>query len=142
MKIADRGKYIISNRFFKIILSVVLLSVILNVLTGCTEKPWNYENVVWYSDNPSIEIIKISGENSFGTLKINDTEMEIELLWGPTGTFEIVDATKKDGNTVVEDMTLLRGRVKYDKDSATLVISEDHIYENKYSSIVLQRKDI
>lgn len=142
MKIADRGKYIISNRFFKIILSVVLLSVILNVLTGCTEKPWNYEDVVWYSDNPSIEIIKISGKNSFGTLKINDTEMEIELLWGPTGTFEIVDATKKDGNTVVEDMTLLRGRVKYDKDSATLVISEDHIYENKYSSIVLQRKNI
>ena len=112
------------------------------VLAGCTEKPWNYENVIWYSDNPQIEIIREPEKYWVGTLKLNDTEMQIELHWGPTGSFRIVDATKNDGNTAVEDMTLLGGRVKYDKNSAILVIKEDYIFDNKYSSIVLYRKDI
>lgn len=128
----------------KAILPIILFSVILNVLVlaGCTEKPWNYENVIWYSDNPQIEIIREPEKYWVGTLKLNDTEMQIELHWGPTGSFRIVDATKNDGNTAVEDMTLLGGRVKYDKNSAILVIKEDYIFDNKYSSIVLYRKDI
>ena len=127
-----------------ILLPVVLLTVFLNVLVfaGCTEKPWNYDNVVWYSENPKIEIIKRPGENWLGTLTTDDAEIQIELLWGPTGSFDIIDATKDDGNTAVEEMTLLDGRVKYDKNSVTLVINKDYIFENKYSSIVLQRKSI
>ena len=131
-------------RIRKVILSVILLSFFLNVLvfTGCTKKPWSYDNVVWYSENPTIEIIKSPGENWIGTLRYGDTEMQIKLLWGPTGSFDIVDATKNDGETAVEEMTLLSGKVKYDKYSATLVIDKDYIFENKYSSIVLQRKNI
>ena len=128
----------------KFILPVVLLSVFFNVLifSGCTEKPWNYDNVIWYSDNPAIEIIKLPGESWLGTLEIDDEEIQIMLLWGPTETFFIVDATKNDGNTAVEEMTLIKGKVKYDENSATLVIKKDYIFKYKYNSIILQRKNI
>ena len=128
----------------KFILSVVLLSVFFNVLifSGCTEKPWYYDNVIWYSENPKIEIIKRPGKDWLGTLVTDDEEIQIELLWGPAGSFEIIDAKKDDGITPLEEMTLIKGKVKYDENSATLVIKKDYIFKYKYNSIVLQRKNI
>ena len=130
----------------KIILPVILLSLILNVLVlagaGCKKGPWSYDNVIWYSDDPQIEIIKELGKDWVGTLTVDDTEMQIELHWGGTWTYRIVDATKNDGNTAVEYMTLLWGRVEYKKNIVTLVIKEDYIFDYKYSSIKLIKKDI
>ena len=130
--------------FKRVILPVILLTLILNmlVITGCNKAPWDYPNVDWYSENPVIELhTEYSGEPSIGYMEIDGEQTAVYLWWGPpTYTFTIHAYDSENGISVETDKLLLLGKVKYDKNSATLIISEDYIFENKYSSIVLKRK--
>ena len=137
-----------AKRVRKIILPVILLSLILNVLVlagaGCKKGPWSYDNVIWYSDNPIIELrTEYSGEPSIGYVEIDGKRTEIYLCWGPpTYTFTIRVYNAEDGVSIGTDELLLQGKVKFDKNSATLIIKEDYIFDYKYSSIVLFMKNI
>lgn len=130
------------KKFLKIICFLVLLVVPVLYFTACTEKPWNYDNVIWYSNEPELEVTNSSDTPWLGIIKLNNSELSVQLLWGPTGSFEIIDYSKKDIETPIEDITILSGRVNYDKYTATLVIENDAVFDNKYQSIVLQKREI
>ena len=123
------------------ILSFICTILFFVQISCTTQKPWQYRNVVWYSVEPEIEIIKAENFNWEGYLIIDNEQILIDLLWGRTGTFEIVDSLKHDQQTPIEDIRLITGRVEYDDNSATLIITEDNIFNNKYSKIKLYRKD-
>lgn len=105
------------------------------------KKPWSYRNVVWYSEEPKIEIIKSEKYDWQGYLAVDGEKVAISLLWGPTCTFEIIDFSKDDGNTAMSEIRLISGRVEYNKNNAILIIKEDKVYNNEYSKIVLNRKN-
>lgn len=124
-------------------IAVVTLILIVSVLSACnTKKPWDYGNVEWYSETPVIRIIVSSETNNDGLMEIDGEEKPIRLLWGPALSFRLIDATKDDGDTAVEEMTLISGKVKYDKRSATLIIKKDNVFDNQYEKIVLHRKNL
>lgn len=126
-------------------LTGILTLLVMTAFVGCEKKaPWDYPNVDWYSENPVLELhTEYSGEPSIGYMEINGEHIAIYLWWGPpTYTFTIHVYDSENGISDGTDKLLLSGKVKYDKNSATLVIKEDYIFDNKYSSIVLYRKDI
>ena len=128
----------IINKF----LCVLCVFMVFLQITSCnSKKPWSYRNVVWYSEEPKIEIIKSEDYDWQGYLIVDGEKVAISLLWGPTCTFEIIDFSKDDGNTAMSEIRLISGRVEYNKNNAILIIKEDKVYNNEYSKIVLNRKD-
>jgi len=128
----------------KIITAILsfICTILFFVQISCTtQKPWQYKNVVWYSVEPEIEIIKDENYDWEGHLIVNNEEISIILLWGPTNTFEIIDASKYNEQTPVDEITLLSGKVEYDKSKVTLIISIDFVFNSRYSKIILYRKD-
>ena len=60
--------------------------------------------------------------------------MEVYLSWGPpTYSFEIRLSETED--------LLLLGKVEYDPAGATLVIQTDHLFEDRYPTIRLSRRE-
>ncbi|MCM1009070.1 MAG: hypothetical protein NC485_14375 [Ruminococcus flavefaciens] len=130
-------------KYAVIVIVLINILTLLFVLSACSDpKPWDYENVEWYSEMPSIQFVKTEDKYWEGTLKTKDETFQIQMLWGPTYSFEIIDATKDDGSTPVEDMLLIRGEVKFDNTSAVLVIKTDNIFNGEYKQIVLSHRDV
>ena len=128
----------------KISFALIFILCFLSVFsqTACKpKKPWSYRNVVWYSEEPKIEIIKSEEYDWQGYLIVDGEKVAISLLWGPTCTFEIIDFSKDDGITAMSEIRLISGRVEYNKNNAILIIKEDKVYNNEYSKIVLNRKN-
>lgn len=126
-----------------VIVYVVLLLVLLLVFSACsTKKPWDYENVEWYSEEPSLQFVKTEEIYWEGTLKTKNETFQIRMLWGPTRSFDIIDATKDDGSTPVDDIRLIIGEVKCDDTSVVLVIKTDNVFNGEYKQIVLSHRDI
>jgi len=123
---------------------ILLLAVILSTFVACVDmKPWDYDNVVWYSETPEIEIVKTADVYWKGYIVFDEQKIEVELIWGPTGSFRIIDTEylTSEGAIPADVITYLSGRVEYDSDSATLVISEDNLFGDKYDKIIMQRQD-
>lgn len=126
----------------------VLLSVtVLIGFTACFQKkPWDYDNVVWYSEDPEIEITYSADVNYKGYIVKDGQTIEVQLLWGPTHSFDIIDAEYEltsEGAIPMSDVTIyLNGKVKYDSDHAYLIVNEDNLFNYKYSTITLNRRDI
>ena len=109
---------------------------------SCTKKgPWDYPNVDWYSENPVMELhTEYSGEPSIGYMEINGQQVQVYLCWGPpTYTFSIYVYNSEKGISVGTDELLLRGKVKYGSEMATLLISTDNVFGSAFSAIVLSR---
>ena len=127
------------NTIFFIILTCLLC------LSACKcgiEKPWNYEGVMWYSNTPDIIIWNDTNICFEGYMTIDNQQTPISLLWGPSGSFDIVDNSKESQDKPVEEARLMWGWVDYDENTATLIIEEDYIFDYKYDKIVLYRKDL
>ncbi len=136
MKKQLRGKLLLG--FSALLMSFVMLACI-----SCTQKePWDYPNVDWYSENPEIELhTEYSGEPSIGYMEINGQQVQVYLCWGPpTYMFSIYVYHSENGISIGTDELLLRGKVKYDSETATLLISTDNVFEFAYSTIVLNRQ--
>ena len=54
------------------------------------EKPWDAYNVVWYSEDPKIEIIDDEKFHLDGYLIKDEEKIKIHILWGPEFSYEIV----------------------------------------------------
>ncbi len=124
-------------------LSAVLMSFVMLACISCTKKePWDYPNVDWYSEDPVVELhTEYSGEPSIGYMEINGQQVQVYLCWGPpTYTFSIYVYNSEDGISVGTDELLLSGKVKYDSETATLLISTDNVFESAFSTIVLSRR--
>ena len=120
-----------------------LIAVLLFASCKCgIEKPWNYEGVMWYSNTPDIIIWNDTNICFEGYMTIDNQQTPISLLWGPSGSFDIVDNSEENKNKPVEDVLYMWGWVDYDENTATLIIEEDYIFDYKYDKIVLYRKDL
>ena len=129
------------KKLITVILSFIC-SILFFVQISCaTQKPWQYNNVLWYSNEPEIEIIKNENYNWEGHLIVNNEELPVILLWGPTNTFEIIDASKYNEQIPIEEITLLSGNLEYDKSKVTLIIGIDVVFNSRYSNIILYRAD-
>ena len=72
-------------------LSLILVFLIsTNMLCACTQKPWNYKDSTWYSEEPNISIYWHETKWC-GKLQSSDDTIEIVLL--PGGGFQITDHT-------------------------------------------------
>lgn len=133
------------KKIYKITSSLVLIFVLVFSFGACNcgpTPPWNYNDVIWYSESPFIEIECSTEKDYIGVMRFQEQEKQIQLLWGPSGGFNIVDQTKNDGHATVETISIIRGRVEYDKDTATLIIERDDFFNYEYEEIVLKRRNI
>ena len=112
--------------------------------SGCNsiKKPWSYENVVWSSENPQLTIIKDKDNYFEGTLLSPEGQLKVKLLWGPGKTFTLIENLEDVSSTPINEITLLFGKVEYDKTFATLLIQEDNVFNNSYTKIELKRTSI
>ena len=128
-----------------IFFTLICLSVI-TIVPACKcsiTEPWHYDFVIWYSNEPKIEIIIFPPDTYWeGTLIVNNEQIPISLSWGPTESFDILDNSKESQDKPVEEARLMWGWVDYDENTATLIIEEDYIFDYKYDKIVLYRKDL
>lgn len=111
-------------------------------LSACrTNGPWSINEAVWYSENPEIKIIKKIDTDWLGYIIVGGEKKDIELLWGPSRSFEIVN---RGYEMISEEITLLRGTFDFNDESATLKIEKDNAFNGKYKdkTIVLYRKSI
>lgn len=132
----------IIKKFCYILLSIMLLV----AFSSCFPMdPWSYDNVIWYSEDPEIEIIKAPNVYWEGFIVKDGQKIEVELSWGPTYSFDIIDAgyeLTSDGAIPADVIIYLSGRVKYDADHAFLVVEKDNLFDYKYSTITLSRRDV
>lgn len=104
-----------------------------------TSGPWSINEAIWYSENPEIKIIKKIDTDWLGYIIVGDEKIDIELLWGPSRSFEIVNM---DYKIISDEITLLGGTFKFNDESATLKIEKDNLFNGKYKDkeIILYRK--
>ena len=136
MKKQLRGKFLLG-------LSAVSMSFVMLACISCTkQEPWDHPNVDWYSEDPVMELhTDYSGEPSIGYMEIDGQQVQVYLCWGPpTYTFSIYVYNSEDGISIGTDELLLSGKVKYDSETATLLISTDNVFEFAFSTIVLSRR--
>lgn len=127
----------------RVILAAILVLLYAMAASSCTKKePWDYPNVDWYSEDPVMILhTEYSGEPSTGYMEIDGQQVEVYLCWGPpTYTFSIYAYNSEDGISIGTDELLLRGKVKYDSETVTLLTSTDNVFESAFSSIVLNRR--
>lgn len=132
------------NRIIKFTsINMICVAVALFFVACTNQAPWDYSNVTWYSEDPAIELnTTYSGEPSIGYIKNDGDCIEVYLRWGPpTYTFSIYLYNPNTNFSPGTDELLLRGKVKYNSTSATLVIKEDNFFGNKYSAIKLNRRE-
>lgn len=130
------------KRIIKITSISMIFVVVALFFVACTDQsPWDYSDVIWYSEDPVVEFnTTYSGEPSLGHIKNDGDCIEVYLLWGtPTYTFSIYAYNPSTKFSPGTDELLLRGKVKYNSIFATLVIKEDNFFDNKYSVIKLRR---
>ena len=133
------------KKIYKITSSLVLIFVLVfsfGVWNCGPTPPWNYNDVIWYSETPFIEVENSSEKSYEGVMRFNGKEQEICLLWGPAGGFEIIDQTQNIDGVAVDTITIINGWVEYDKDTATLIIERDDFFNYEYEEIVLKRRNI
>jgi hypothetical protein len=121
---------------------LILLFSISFILISCSTKPWEYNEGTLYSKQPEIEIIKKPGEDFLGYIVVENNKIPIVLLWGPTRAFDILEVNEDLTHGVISDETvLLRGRVKSNSKTITLIISVDNIFNNEFKEIILLMKN-
>ena len=128
----------------KIVLSLWLLVIVLVSFIACKSfkdnEPWDYDEAVWYSENPEIRIIKKQDSYWTGYIIVSDEKVDVQLFWGPSYYFQIVYS---DFDVISDETILLRGEVaKFNDNSVTLKIEKDNLLDNKYEEIVLYRRAI
>ena len=89
------------------------------------EKPWDVPSVIWYSEDPKIEIIKDENHCWQGYLIKDEEKIEVNLAWGPEFSYAIVH---RDAS--------LHGEY------VTLKIETDKVYDYKYKEIILYKRAI
>ena len=112
--------------------------------SGRTERaPWDYSDADWLSENPVMELhSEYSGEPSTGYMQANGQRVRVYLCWGPpTYTFSVYAYNPENGISVGTDELLLRGKVEYGPQTATLLIDTDNVFGSAFSSIVLTRRN-
>ncbi len=124
-----------------IFVAMIVMSAMIACI-GCTKKgPWDHPNVDWYSEDPVMKLhTDYSGEPSIGYMEVNGQQVQVYLCWGPpTYTFSLYAYNSDEGISVGTDELLLRGKVKYDSETATLLIDTDNVFKSAYSTVVLKR---
>lgn len=129
--------------FTAIAVSIVIIIVYSIRLIRRTDGPWDLYNVVWYSEDPKIEIIKDENHYLDGYLYSDEEKIEIHLVWGPGLSCEIVH---KDGypfeDGSVSDKILLEGEFSYNGEYVTLQVETDKVYDYKYKEIILYKRAV
>ncbi len=108
------------------------------------EKPWDAYNVVWYSEDPKIEIIDDEKFHLDGYLIKDEEKIKIHILWGPEFSYEIVhrDTSLPEDEIVSNEILLLEGSLSYNGEYVTLKIETDKVYDYKYKEIILYKRAI
>ena len=101
------------------------------------EKPWDAYNVVWYSEDPKIEIINYEDLCWDGYLIKDEEKIEVSLSWGFSMTFQICYR----GNDCSDEATLIRGELEYNGEYVTLKIETDKVYEYQYKELILYKRE-
>ncbi len=133
------------KRILTLVILVLSVLCVLPTIASCKgEAPWEYPNVEWYSDSPAIELrTEYSGEPSIGYIDVNAERIEVYLWWGPpTYTFSIYVFNSEEEISAGTDELLLRGKVEYDKSTATLIIQQDNLFDGKYDTITLYQREV
>jgi hypothetical protein len=125
-------------------LFILLLPFFITASCSASKKPWAYNNVVWSSEQPEIEITKKTGEDWTGYIVVDGNKQMIELIWGQTYSFRILEINEGDRtqNVVTDDITLLKGKVRFNSKSVTLIIKVDNVFNNEFDKIILTRRDL
>lgn len=121
----------------------IFILIFINIILNCAckpKKPWSYRDVVWFSNSPEMVIIKAEDYYLEGYLKYNNKELKIELIWGPSKNYFVIDLTKDDGKTSVVDISFFYGNLDYTNNTVTLNIETDNLFDGKYKKIVLRKK--
>ncbi len=107
------------------------------------EKPWDVPSVIWYSEDPKIEIIKDENHCWQGYLIKDEEKIEVNLAWGPEFSYEIYhrDASLPE-DEISPDENLLVGSLSYNGEYVTLKIETDKVYDYKYKEIILYKRAI
>ena len=109
----------------------------LPLLAGCTEKPWDLKNVIWYSDDPVIEVPRT--ETHIGFIKNGAETIVVWLTWGSSNKFSFYEyiegATSYHG-----DDALLKGTLTYKKGVVILTINVNNIANFDYDTITLKSR--
>ncbi len=75
------------------------------MLCACTQKPWNYKDSTWYSEEPNISIYWHETKWC-GKLKSSDDTIEIVLVWGGAMGFNIFEKKFDIFNTVANEILI------------------------------------
>lgn len=107
------------------------------------EKPWDLDYVIWYSEDPKIEIIDDENFCWQGYLIKDDEKIEVNLAWGPNFNYEIYhrDASLSE-DEISPDENLLEGSLSYNGEYVTLKVEVDKVYDHKYKEIILYKRAI
>lgn len=122
-------------------LSLVLIFLLsANMLCACTQKPWNYKDSTWYSEEPSIQIYKEDDGNWYiDVTKDGNTEKYL-FLWSGTMGVSICPLNREEDSN---NIRLFRGKIdKFNSKKFVVKVREDKIWNNEYIVITLYRKPI
>ena len=119
-------------------LSLVLIFLLsANMLCACTQKPWNYKDSTWYSEEPNISIYWHETKWC-GKLKSSDDTIEIVLVWGSAMGFNIFE---KNADTTKQSNYLMYGVIKnYNSKIFVVEILGNKIYNNQYKTLTFYRE--
>ena len=125
------------KKIYKITSSLVLILVLVFSFGAwnCGPiKPWEYDNVIWYSVEPFMEFSSSIKDDWQGTIKNKDETMSVQMVWGPSSF--AIEHNANEGEIIVE------GKLIYDKHTVTLIVQKDDFFNYEYEEIVLKRRNI
>lgn len=125
------------KKIYKITSSLVLMLLLIFSFGAWNcgpTKPWEYDNVIWYSEVPFMEFSLSADDNWNGIIKCEDEIISIRMVWGPS-SFAVENSRN-------EDKIVLEGKLIYDKHTATLIVQKDEVFNYEYEEIVLKRRNI
>ncbi len=128
---------------FSVLLSLMIILLFPLTFSSCRGTgPWELEGVVWYSEDPVMEFVKMGEIYWEGTALVNVEKIKVNMLWSHSYSFDIVDAEKDKSGAFVEEMTLVSGKFDYRKGDVVLTVNEDKLFNNKYDKIILKYRDL
>lgn len=133
----------IINRGVSLLLVVITALFLPVAFSSCVGAgPWELNNIVWYSEDPVMEIVDMTGKRRDGTIIVDGEQIQMRMLWGFSYSYEIIDLLKDDGNTPVDNIALIWGRMEYESGIVTLIVEGDKLFNYKYDQIILKYRNL